>query len=104
MAYPKRAGGNSKSAAYKAWKARLKEGVNAETMLEGVKRYAGWVSATGNSGTQFVKQATTFFGPDRHFGELWAVPAAPSPGREDPMFKSSYGNVDYSQIPTGFRG
>lgn len=24
--------------------------------------------------------------------------------REDPMFKSSYGNVDYSQIPTGFRG
>ncbi|EIQ7852772.1 replication protein, partial [Salmonella enterica subsp. enterica serovar Typhimurium] len=25
-------------------------------------------------------------------------------GREDPMFKSSYGNVDYSQIPTGFRG
>ncbi|EAB9480351.1 helix-turn-helix domain-containing protein, partial [Salmonella enterica subsp. enterica] len=104
LAYPKRAGGNSKSAAYKAWKARLKEGVNAETMLEGVKRYAGWVSATGNSGTQFVKQATTFFGPDRHFGELWAVPAAPSPGREDPMFKSSYGNVDYSQIPTGFRG
>ncbi|EIB0364539.1 helix-turn-helix domain-containing protein, partial [Salmonella enterica] len=65
LAYPKRAGGNSKSAAYKAWKARLKEGVNAETMLEGVKRYAGWVSATGNSGTQFVKQATTFFGPDR---------------------------------------
>ena len=73
-------------------------------MLEGVTRYAGWVSATGNSGTQFVKQATTFFGPDRHFGELWAVPAATSPGREDPMFKSSYGNVDYSQIPTGFRG
>ncbi|EFD0870350.1 helix-turn-helix domain-containing protein [Escherichia coli] len=39
LAYPKRAGGNSKSAAFKAWKARLNEGVNPETMLEGVKRY-----------------------------------------------------------------
>ncbi|NJQ96263.1 DUF1983 domain-containing protein [Escherichia coli] len=47
LAYPKRAGGNSKSAAFKAWKARLNEGVNPETMLEGVKRYAGWVSAMG---------------------------------------------------------
>lgn len=75
LAYPKRAGGNSKSAAFKAWKARLNEGVNPETMLEGVKRYAGWVSAMGNSGTQFVKQAVTFFGPDRHFEESWEVPA-----------------------------
>lgn len=71
LAYPKRAGGNSKSAAFKAWKARLNEGVKPETMLEGVKRYAGWVSAMGNSGTQFVKQAVTFFGPDRHFEESW---------------------------------
>ncbi|EPS0008308.1 helix-turn-helix domain-containing protein, partial [Escherichia coli] len=31
--YPKRAGGNSKSAAFKAWKARIREGVTPETML-----------------------------------------------------------------------
>ncbi|EGN5525136.1 helix-turn-helix domain-containing protein [Escherichia coli] len=104
LAYPKRAGGNSKSAAFKAWKARLNEGVNPETMLEGVKRYAGWVSAMGNSGTQFVKQAVTFFGPDRHFEESWEVPAVSVAGREDPYFKASYDNVDYSQIPAGFRG
>ncbi|NJZ19030.1 helix-turn-helix domain-containing protein [Escherichia coli] len=104
LAYPKRAGGNSKSAAFKAWKARLNEGVNPETMLEGVKRYAGWVSAMGNSGTQFVKQAVTFFGPDRHFEESWEVPAVSAARREDPYFKASYDNVDYSQIPTGFRG
>ncbi|EMO7814473.1 helix-turn-helix domain-containing protein, partial [Escherichia coli] len=104
LAYPKRAGGNSKSAAFKAWKARLNEGVNPETMLEGVKRYAGWVSAMGNSGTQFVKQAVTFFGPDRHFEEFWEVPAVSAARREDPYFKASYDNVDYSQIPAGFRG
>ena len=104
LVYPKRAGGNSKSAAFKAWKARLNEGVNPETMLEGVKRYAGWVSAMGNSGTQFVKQAVTFFGPDRHFEESWEVPAVSAARREDPYFKASYDNVDYSQIPAGFRG
>ncbi|WP_108996528.1 helix-turn-helix domain-containing protein [Escherichia coli] len=104
LAYPKRAGGNSKSAAFKAWKARLNEGVNPETMLEGVKRYAGWVSAMGNSGTQFVKQAVTFFGPDRHFEESWEVPAVSAARRDDPYFKASYDNVDYSQIPAGFRG
>ncbi|HBE6665893.1 TPA: replication protein [Escherichia coli] len=80
--YPKRAGGNSKSAAFKAWKARIREGIKPETMLNGVRRYAAWVRATGNTGTQFVKQAATFFGPDRHFDESWQQPAAPGGGRQ----------------------
>ena len=80
QAYPKRAGGNSKAAAFKAWKTRLKEGVKHEDMLAGVKRYAGYVRATGSIGTQFVKQAATFFGPDRHFEESWQAPIAPGGG------------------------
>ncbi|HFU3472756.1 TPA: helix-turn-helix domain-containing protein [Escherichia coli] len=80
--YPKRAGGNSKSAAFKAWKARLREGIKPETMLDGVRRYAAWVRATGNTGTQFVKQAATFFGPDRHFEDFWQQPTAPGGGRQ----------------------
>ncbi|HGU4192959.1 TPA: DNA-binding protein, partial [Escherichia coli] len=80
--YPKRAGGNSKSAAFKAWKARIREGVTPETMLNGVKRYAAWVRVSGNTGTQFVKQASTFFGPDRHFEDFWQQPAAPGGGRQ----------------------
>ncbi|MED9274298.1 DNA-binding protein [Escherichia coli] len=80
--YPKRAGGNSKSAAFKAWKARIREGVTPETMLDGVRRYAAWVRATGNTGTQFVKQTATFFGPDRHFEDFWQQPAAPGGGRQ----------------------
>ncbi|MFV3027284.1 helix-turn-helix domain-containing protein [Klebsiella aerogenes] len=80
QAYPKRAGGNSKAAAFKAWKTRLKEGVKHEDMLAGVKRYAAYVRATGSIGTQFVKQAATFFGPDRHFEESWQAPIAPGGG------------------------
>ena len=89
QAYPKRAGGNSKSGAWKAWKARLKDGVNPEAMLAGVKRYAAYARATGSVGTQFVKQAATFFGPDRHFEELWQAPSAPGGGHNSTIARLS---------------
>lgn len=89
QAYPKRAGGNSKSGAFKAWKARLKDGVKPEDMLAGVKRYAAYARATGSVGTQFVKQATTFFGPDRHFEESWQAPSAPGGGHNSTIARLS---------------
>ncbi|HHD0688593.1 hypothetical protein [Citrobacter freundii] len=97
QAYPKRAGGNSKAAAYKAWKARLKDGVKPEDMLAGVKRYAAYVKVTGKAGTQFVKQATTFFGPDRHFEEAWQTPSAPGGGRRNVLPVSGFSEQDYGQ-------
>jgi len=89
QAYPKRAGGNSKSGAFKAWKARLKDGVKPEDMLAGVKRYAAYARATGSIGTQFVKQAATFFGPDRHFEESWQAPSAPGGGHNSTIGRLS---------------
>lgn len=73
QAYPKRSGGNNKLSAFKAWNARIKQGVKPETMLEGVKRYAAFMASDGKIGTSFVKQAATFFGPDKHFDEPWLV-------------------------------
>ncbi|ESM38467.1 helix-turn-helix domain-containing protein [Klebsiella pneumoniae] len=87
--YPKRAGGNSKAAAWKAWKARLKDGVKPEVMLAGVKRYAAYVRATGSAGTQYVKQAASFFGPDRHFEESWQAPSAPGGGHNGTIARLS---------------
>jgi hypothetical protein len=81
--YPKRAGGNSRSAAAKAYGARLKAGAVEEEMVAGVRRYAAFVRATGKEGTEYVKQAATFFGPDEHWKEAWDVPMNGSPnGRE----------------------
>jgi len=100
--YPKRAGGNSKSAALKAWDARVREGVAPLVMLEGVKRYAKFVSQTGKIGTEFVKQAKTFFGPDGHYDDDWLIPPSAA-AKEDPMFKSSYSGTDYSRRPQGFQ-
>lgn len=96
QAYPKRAGGNSKAAAWKAWRARIKDGVNTEAMLAGVNRYAGYVRATGSAGTQYVKQAATFFGPDRHFDEAWLVetPAVKVPSRQEQSRYEWYAKSD----------
>lgn len=71
--YPAREGGNNKQAAWKAWKARLKQGYQAADMIAGVQRYAAHLSATGSAGTRYVKQASTFFGPDCHFAEEWHI-------------------------------
>lgn len=95
QAYPKRAGGNSKSAAWKHWKARLKDGVKPEDMLAGVKRYAAYCQTTANIGTQYVKQAATFFGPDRHFEESWQTPSAPGGGRRNVLPISGFSEQDY---------
>ncbi|HFU7544694.1 TPA: replication protein, partial [Escherichia coli] len=75
--------------------ARLREGIKPETMLDGVRRYAAWVRATGNTGTQFVKQAATFFGPDRHFEDFWQQPAAPGGGRTTGLPISGFSEQDY---------
>lgn len=97
LAYPKRAGGNPKPSAYKAWNARLHEGVTPETLLTGVKRYAAFVAATGKLGSEYVKQAATFFGPDRHFDETWQAPSAPGGGRHVQPPVSGFEGQNYGE-------
>jgi hypothetical protein len=58
--YPKRSGGNSKADACKAWKARVKTGATVQELLDGTRRYAEFVRATGKLNTEYVKQAATF--------------------------------------------
>ncbi|MGZ8184412.1 MAG: hypothetical protein ACXWT1_20910 [Methylobacter sp.] len=71
--YPKRQGDNPKEKAFSAWKARLRDGSTADEMISGVMRYLAYCQAEGNIGIQYVKQAATFFGPDKAFLEPWEV-------------------------------
>ncbi len=96
--YPKRAGGNSKSDAFKAWNARIKDGTATEEIYSGVERYAAFVKFEGNLNTQYVKQAKTFFGPGMHFSEPWAIQQPP--GARDPNQISEPDKT----IPSGFKG
>lgn len=75
--YPRRSGDNPKRRALSAWRARLKAGHTAEALHAGVLRYRRWCEATGKIGTETVKQAATFFGPDESFLQAWDLPATP---------------------------
>ena len=75
-AYPKRSGGNPKAKAFKAYRARRKAHA-MEAIRDGVVRYAKWCEATQKVGTEYVKQAATFFGPDEHFLERWEIGEQP---------------------------
>lgn len=74
---PERAGGNPKREAYQAYSARLKAGYTYEQMLEGLRRYAAYLEATGKLGTEFVQTVATFLGPKKlSFLEDWTPPKA----------------------------
>ncbi|WP_063802645.1 helix-turn-helix domain-containing protein [Burkholderia cepacia] len=77
--YPKREGSNSKQAAQRAWNARIREGIDPSVLVAAVVAYAAAMKAAGNVGTPYVKQASTFFGRDRHFEEF----AKPRPADGD---------------------
>ncbi|EPY5418625.1 DNA-binding protein [Klebsiella aerogenes] len=96
--YPKRAGGNSKADAFKAWTARIKSGATAQELTDGVRRYAAYVTSAGKLNTEFVKQASTFFGPSKHYEEPWTTTTAG--GNRDPNAVSQPSKL----IPSGFRG
>lgn len=67
--YPTRPG-NSKAAAYKMWNARIKAGATVLEMIEGTRKYAIYCKIEGTE-PQFIKQASTFYGPGEHFTADW---------------------------------
>jgi hypothetical protein len=73
-AYPKRAGDQGWVRAVKSANARLKEGHTWQQMIDGAARYNAFACSTGIVGQQFVKQAVTFLGPEKHFLQDWAIP------------------------------
>jgi len=81
--YPKRAGSQPWGRAEKAINARLEEGHAEDEILSGAARYADFVSATGKVGTEYVMQAATFCGPDKHFLEAWDAPKSKSERKQD---------------------
>ncbi|UDL03998.1 HNH endonuclease [Marinobacter sp. CA1] len=91
--YPKRPGSNPKRQAFKAWKARTKEGHDPAQILAGVVRYAKFCQGTGKTNTEFVMQAQRFFGPSCEFESEWSPPE-PFPDRPR---HSGFSEIDYSQ-------
>lgn len=77
--YPKREGGNPRRGAFRAWRARVADGVPAAELAAGVERYRAYCVARDMVGTRFVMQGARFFGPDRNYADAWDVAPPPDP-------------------------
>lgn len=76
-AYPRRAGGNPKARAKIVYRARVKEGVSEDVLIDAVKRYAAFCEATRKVKTEYVKQAASWLSPTfRGWEEDWEIPQA----------------------------
>lgn len=69
--YPARLGSNDKRKAFNACRARLKNGVDLDSLQKALARYSFFVLAMGRVGTEYVMQAATFFGPGGHIDNPW---------------------------------
>lgn len=74
LVYPDRAGDQGWRKAQRAGHARLAEGHTADEFIAGAKRYAAFCESQGKTGTEYVKQACTFLGPDKPFLLPWTIP------------------------------
>lgn len=70
--YP-RCQNSSKQKAYRAWLARISEGISPEVLIDGVQRYASYVRIA-KTPEQYIKHPSTFFGPDAHYSLDWKPP------------------------------
>ena len=88
-AYPKRAGNNPKAKAYAAWKARVDavsdylQQTRRAYLLNCTQSYAAYCKATAKTGTEYVMQAATFFGPSMPYDQDWTIPTDTSPPKND---------------------
>lgn len=72
--YPKRKGGNPKKKAYAAYCARRKEDLAYNMFYYAVLNYSDFCDTTEKTGTEWVMQTATFFGPDRPYLDDWTLP------------------------------
>lgn len=73
--YPRRSGGDSKQMAYRAYRARRKEGIGDQEIYDAVVRYAAFCRETGKDGTQYIMQMASFLGPQRRgWEDDWSLP------------------------------
>jgi len=70
---PRRIGTDSKQDAWKAVKARLKQGFTYEVMQAGLTRYLRYCVNSGIIKTPYVMQTSRFFGPGCHFENDWEL-------------------------------
>lgn len=89
LAYPDRSGDQGWRKAQRAAHARMTEGHTPDEFLHGAKRYSEFCAATRKTGTEFVKQACSFLGPDKPFLLPWTIPKNRAEQQQDANIEAS---------------
>ncbi len=93
--YPRREPENSKLMAYKAWLARVNEGIPIATLLSATKGYATSCGQRRIIGTDKVLMAATFYGPNERFvGFIPKTPAIAPAARVEPQKETIEDRID----------
>jgi hypothetical protein len=100
QAYPKREGSNSKKGALRAWQARLNEGIDPADLLQAATRYKAFCDRKATTGTAYVMQGETFFGPNRRWDQEWGVDEL---GEANRKLLRSVGKLDDLDLGESFR-
>ena len=87
--YPNRPG-NNKRDAFKAFGARLLEGIEAAYLYDKTLEYSAHCDSEEKTGTNYVLQASTFYGPSYRFNDSW--PVAIKKKQDEPWAKIPYLN------------
>lgn len=86
--YPKRAGGNPKGEALKAYRKQRKTHP-FEEFQSGLQRYLAYCDHTQKTATEFVMQTKRFLGPGKHWQEAYHLPLDSQQGLGLPKFKTA---------------
>ena len=69
--YPRRDGDQRWNKAFELYRTARKRGESFDDIRQGVARYSDWCKQRELLGTEKVKQAATFFGPEKSWREAW---------------------------------
>jgi len=92
--YPKREGSNPKMKAGRAWAARVRAGVDAGELIEATTRYRKYCDMKATTGSPYVMQASTFFGPDERWKDDYSVDKLGSADRSLLAHRMELENMD----------
>jgi hypothetical protein len=65
--YPNRYVDDPKKLAWKAYRARIREGISPELLMRCVENYAKVITAKHKNGTEYVMMCATFLGPNERW-------------------------------------
>jgi hypothetical protein len=85
--YPVRKGSRGKKDAKSAWRARCREGIEPEAIIEAANRYHRYCEVGKKIGTEYVKLAKSFLNDPDNFSNPWTPPTTeemPKPKRAEP--------------------